>query len=229
MNSISPTGGSSARRDHLYLFAHEALRETAEQALTADVPRYLQRIHEWADRYRAAGWPDRTPRYLLRPYGRLLIAARDTRRLLELAADPRRHDCMLTHLHGDADAMAEILFVQDLLREATQPDVRSLAMLALYRDRLIGRNHAVPGSLPAVWVKLDDAERAEAMARSIPEPDRDEALEDVALTLAEFGQRDAAQRIAASIGDPAARARAQSGADLGAVRSGNGDETAGIT
>lgn len=213
LNSISPAGGSSARRDHLYLFAHEALRETAGQALTTEVPRYLQRIHEWADRYRAAGWPDSTPRYLLRPYGRLLIVARDTRRLLGLATDPRRHDCMLTHLHGDADAVAEILFVQDLLHEATQPDVRSLAMLALYRDRLIGRNHAVPGSLPSVWVKLGDAEKAEAMARSIPEPNRDQALEDVALALAEIGQRDAAKRIAASIGDPAVRARAQSGAD----------------
>jgi len=210
LTSISPTDASVVRRDRQYLFAHEALREMAEQVLATDVSVYLRRIHEWADRYRAEGWPGRTPRYLLRPYGRLLITARDTRRLLGLAADPQRHDRMLARLHGDADAVDEILHTQDLLHAARESDVRSLALLAVYRDRLLRRNRAMPIALPAVWVRLGDLEKAEAMALSIPEPDRDVALVHVARALRETGHHDAARRITVSITDTAALARAQS-------------------
>jgi hypothetical protein len=52
--------------DPEYLFAHEALLETAEREIGSDISRYRDRINELADAYAAAGWPDTTPRYLLR-------------------------------------------------------------------------------------------------------------------------------------------------------------------
>ena len=59
------------REDHVHLFAHETLRATAERELAQDLRPYQERIYAWADRYCSAGWPENTPQYLLRPYGRL--------------------------------------------------------------------------------------------------------------------------------------------------------------
>jgi hypothetical protein len=50
--------------ERVYLFAHETLRSIAEEELGGVVPQYRQRIHAWADDYRAQGWPEGTPRYL---------------------------------------------------------------------------------------------------------------------------------------------------------------------
>lgn len=61
--SSSKTPGDS---DPAYLFAHVALLEAAERAFEIDISRYRDRINELADAYAAAGWPDTTPRYLLR-------------------------------------------------------------------------------------------------------------------------------------------------------------------
>ena len=36
---------------------------------------YRQRIDRWADGYRAQGWPEGTPRYLLRPTAACLARA----------------------------------------------------------------------------------------------------------------------------------------------------------
>jgi hypothetical protein len=208
LSSREPTDD---RRDRQYLFAHEVLRKAASQALAGELRRYRTGIHEWAEQYRSASWPARTPGYLLRPYSWLLAAAGDTGRLLRLATDPRRHDRMLDRLYGDADAVAEIVSVQDLLRASAEPDVRSLALLSVYRDRLLGRNRDVPRLLPAVWVRLGYPDKAEAMARSIPEHGRDAALAAVAWALAETGQQDAAQRIADTIEGPAIRFSGRSG------------------
>src|SRR5262249_42759569 len=73
--------------EQVYLFAHETLREIAEQQLTNDLKAYRQRIHAWADGYRGQGWPDATPRYLFRPYARLLAASGERARLAAAAID----------------------------------------------------------------------------------------------------------------------------------------------
>jgi hypothetical protein len=156
--------------DRVYLFAHETLRAIAEQQLAHDLGPYRQRIDAWADTYRAQGWPDTTPRYLLRPYGRLLATRADLDRLVGLATDTARHHRMLAHTYGDAAALAEIATTQQLILAQPIPDPVVMGLLAVHKDHLANRNRAVPAALPALWVHLGQSHRAEAIARSITDP-----------------------------------------------------------
>jgi hypothetical protein len=197
-----------ARADAVYLFAHETLRVTAEQELAHDLDPYRRRIHEWADGYRARGWPDGTPRYLLRPYGRLLAAGGDLGRLVEVATDPARHDRLLAATLGDGAAIAEIATAQRLLLELPAPDLGELGHLAVHRDRLANRNGTLPVGLPALLVRLGQRQRGEALARGMPSPGQPRALATVAEALAEDGRWHRAEEVARSIADADVRARA---------------------
>jgi hypothetical protein len=79
-----------AGRDR-YQFAHESLLAYAQADDDLSAPDFRRRIHQWADDWRAAGWPtpaDReegTPRYLLDTYPATLT--QEPRRLAELARD----------------------------------------------------------------------------------------------------------------------------------------------
>ena len=200
---------SAGQADRVYLFAHETLRAMAEQELARDLDPYRRRINEWADTYRAQGWPDNTPRYLLRPYGRMLETTGDLQRLIAMASDPERHDRMLAYTYGDVAALAEIATAQQLLCGQPVPDLAALGRLAVYRDRLVNRNQATPEELPAIWARLGHTHRAEILARSITHPDSQaRALTAVAEALAQAGQRDHAERIARTITDPDSQARA---------------------
>jgi len=179
--------------ERVYLFAHETLRTIAEEQLAGDLGPYRQRIDAWADHYRSQGWPAGTPRYLLRPYGRLVATRGDLPRLIGLATDPARHDRMLAGTQGDAAALAEIVTAQQLILSQPVPDLGALGRLAVYRDRLADRNQAIPADLPALWVQLGQSQRGEALARSITNPYRQaEALTKVAKVLAKAGQPDRA-------------------------------------
>ena len=163
--------------DQVYLFAHETLRAIAQQRLANDLGPYRQRIDAWADAYRDRGWPETTPRYLLRSYGRFLESVGNLERLIVLATDARRHDRMLVHTQGDATALSEIATAQQILLAQQDPDLVALGRLAVYRYRLANRNRAFPIELPALWVRLGQSERGEALARSVSEPyDRARAL-----------------------------------------------------
>jgi hypothetical protein len=191
------------RTDRVYLFAHETLRVTAERELARAVGPYRQRIDVWADTYRTQGWPDTTPRYLLRPYGRLLAISADLDRLVSFATDAARHHLMLAYTYGDASALAEIADAQRLLLAQPIPDLVSLACLAAHRDGLADRSRAVPMSLLTLWARLGDGPRGEALARSITNPDSQaQALQAVAAGLAEAGQWEKAEDIARSITNP---------------------------
>jgi hypothetical protein len=109
--------------ERVYLFAHETLRMIAEEQLAGELDPYRQRINAWADAYREQGWPESTPRYLLRPYGRLLGTIGDLARLVSLATDTLRQDRMLIETYGDAAALAEIMTAQQLTREQPAPDL----------------------------------------------------------------------------------------------------------
>jgi hypothetical protein len=163
----SPPPGDSA--DRVYLFAHETLRAIAEQELAHDLAPYRQRIDRWAEEYRAQGWPESTPRYLLRPYGRMLGTSGALDRLVSLATDAARQDRMLAATYGDAAALAEITTARQLILARPDPDLVALARLAVYEYRLVNRNRAVPIELPALWARLGQSHRAEALARSIPD------------------------------------------------------------
>jgi Trypsin-like peptidase domain len=189
--------------NRVYLFAHETLRTTAEEELAGDLGPYRRRIDAWADDYRAQGWPESTPRYLLRPYGRLLATSGDLQRLVALATDSARHDRMLSYTQGDAAALAEITTTQQLILTLPVPDLAALGRLAVHLDRLADRNRALPWDLPALWARLGQFQRAEAMARSITEPKAQAwALDRVAEALASVGQWDRAEQIARTMTDP---------------------------
>ena len=144
-----PSGDSA---DRVYLFAHETLQAIAEQELTHDLGPYRDRIDQWADGYRARGWPDGTPWYLFHSYTRLLARTGEIDRLFAFATDRARHERMLIHTLGDAAAFAEIADAQRLLLAQPKTDLVILALLAIERHRLERRNEAIPTELPALWV-----------------------------------------------------------------------------
>ncbi|MEV6305500.1 hypothetical protein AB0M02_39220 [Actinoplanes sp. NPDC051861] len=156
-----------------FLFAHETLRVTATRKFGAGLVAHRDRLHAWAGGYRARGWPEATPRYLLGAYPRMLAANGDAERLRDLAVDRARHDRMLTRFGGEADAYTEIELSENLFLdrpEIGEQALYELAVLSRYRNSLEARNRDLPESLPAVWALLGEYDRAEAIARSIPEP-----------------------------------------------------------
>jgi len=191
------------RAGRVYLFAHETLRALAEAQLGRDLGSYRQRIHQWADRYRAHGWPEATPRYLLRPYGRLLATSGDLERLVAVATDPARQDRMLAATDGDAAALAEVTTAQQRILAQPLPDLAALGRLAVFRDRLATRNRAIPRELPVLWARLGQRHHAEALARSITDPeDQAWALAELVKTLLAISERDRAERLDRPITNP---------------------------
>lgn len=171
--------------DRVYLFAHETLRVIAEHELAHDLGPYRERLYAWADGYRAQGWPESTPRYLLRPYGRMLAATRDLSRLAGVATDTARQDRMMARSFGDASATAEIAAARQLVLSQSDQDLAALAVLAISQDRLDSRNESVPKSLIALWAHLGQVSRAEALAHSFHDlDDQAAALSSIAAELA---------------------------------------------
>ena len=204
-----PAAGGGER---VFLFAHETLRAIAEQELAGDLGTYRARIDAWVDELRERGWPEDTPQYPLRPYGRLLAARGDLGRLVELATDPGRQERLLVATAGDGAAIAELTAAQHLALEQPLCDLEALGRLAVHKDHLAGRNRAVPVGLPALWVRLGQRDRGEALARALPHSrDSAQALAAVATALADAGRSDRAEATARGITDPAIRATALSG------------------
>jgi hypothetical protein len=81
------------------------------------------------------------------------------------------------------------------------PDLASALALACHHDHLTDRNAYIPESLPAVWAALGQLPRAEALARSIADPDAQaRALAEIATALARAGQHQQAGAVAAPAG-----------------------------
>lgn len=91
-----------------YLLGHEELQATATRALGKRLAEYRNRLHVWADAYRANGWSSETPEYLMTGYFSMLTASRDLPRMVACADDVARHDRMLDVTGGDAAALTEI-------------------------------------------------------------------------------------------------------------------------
>ncbi len=163
------------------------------------------RIHS----YRHQGWPDRTPRYLGRPYTRRLARRGDLSWLVQVVTDPRRHEWMLATRLTDAAALAEILETQQLLLEASEPDLSALGLVAVERYRLSERNAAIPDDLPALWVGLGQLNHGQSLALSVIDTDRQaRALIRVAEALAAAGWPERAGQLGRSITDAHWRAAA---------------------
>jgi len=183
---------------------------------------YRQRLHTWADSYRTRGWPSTTPEYLLRGYHRMLADTGDLPRMTALAVDPNRHDRMLDVTGGDTAALAEITTTIEAVAADVSPDLSVLGRLAVHRDRLAQRNEFLPTRLAAVWAKLGQPNRGEAIARSITNRYRQvQALTDLAQVVAGAGEPERAaaividaEAIARSITDAHQRALALDGLTL---------------
>jgi hypothetical protein len=170
----------------VYVLGHEELQAAAVARLgPTRLERYRERLHHWAQDYRSQGWPDGTPPYLLRGYFRLLLDASDVPRLVKYACDRARHDLMLGITGGDAVALAEIIDVQDLMLRLKIYDLPVFARLNAHRGFIADRNARIPPGLPAVWAAVGHLDRAEALARSIPDlQSQARALADVATVAA---------------------------------------------
>jgi len=196
-------------RPAVYLLGHEELQAAARDYLGDRLVGYYERLHAWAARYRAGGWPPETPEYLLAGYFKLLEDLGDLPRMTELAVDIDRHDRMLDLSGGDAVTLSETLTTLDRIAVQNDPDLASALALACHRDHLADRNAHIPDNLPAVRAALGQLPRAEALARSITHPvSRASALAEVAAALAQAGQYQQAEAIARSITQPESQARA---------------------
>ncbi|MFI9811249.1 hypothetical protein [Saccharothrix variisporea] len=173
----------------IYLLGHEELQTTAEEGFgPAGLAGYRARLHAWADRHRAAGWPEDTPEYLLRGYFRLLVATGEVARVVACAIDPARHDRMLSLSGSDLGALGEITAAQAAVLATAEPDAVVLARLSYHRERLTDRNATIPSRLPALWAALGRTRRVEVPA----DPASAVAL---CVALAERGQFDRADEV----------------------------------
>jgi RNA polymerase sigma factor (sigma-70 family) len=94
-----PSGTDEHR---VHFLAHDTLQAEAERSLgTALLGQYRQKLHDWASRYRDSNWPEETPVYLLGGYLRMLQAAEDRRRVVELARDKDRQGRILNAFAND--------------------------------------------------------------------------------------------------------------------------------
>jgi tetratricopeptide (TPR) repeat protein len=185
-------------RPETYLLGHEELQAAAARYLgPRRLASYRERLHSWADAYRAKGWPPGTPEYLLTGYYRLLVTLDDLPRMIVCAGDTGRHDRMLDLTGGDAAALAEVRTAQGRIAVQDVPDLRCALYLAYHRNQLTDRNANIPASLPAVWVMLGQVAHAEALATSIADPRlQAEALAGMARALARTGQHQQAAAVA---------------------------------
>jgi hypothetical protein len=156
---------SLTSRQQAYLFAHQTLRETAEQQYGTSLAEFRDRLHAWAQSYQDGGWPLGTPAYLLFGYPELLVATGDVKRLTALGVDRARHARMFEHTGADFSAMAEVRATAGLIGAARRPNLTDLLRLALVSEELEQRSN-VPIGLPAVWALLGELDRAVALARS---------------------------------------------------------------
>lgn len=199
--SARPSRWLPGIRPDVYVLGHEELQRTAETYLgDVRLVTYRQRLHAWADQYRKQGWPEDTPEYLLRGYYRMLMATGDLERMIGCATDGDRHDRMLDTSGGDDAALEEITAAMDVIVRDPEPDLTTMARLAVFRDRLADRNTAVPIELPAAWASLAQIKRAEALAGSIINPGRRESsLVELVKAVSAVGDFTEAQLIAQSI------------------------------
>ncbi|WP_370972508.1 hypothetical protein [Amycolatopsis sp. cg9] len=193
------------RTAEVYVLAHEGLQARAVGRFEPDeVPAYRDRLMAWADEYRDLGWPASTPQFLLSGYPKLLQETGQLDRLTECVTDLARQERLLAVSGGEAAAQAEITAAHAEVAAAVQPDVVGLLKLSMHRDDLEARNARTPARLPALWARLGEFDRAEALARSVSERDRRaDAVLELVPELVPAGQIDRAERIVADVVDEA--------------------------
>ncbi|MFH9420731.1 helix-turn-helix domain-containing protein [Streptomyces sp. NPDC017529] len=147
------------------VLAHKELYAATEEGMgprkLAELTRHL---HAWADRYRAAGWPDPTPAYLLHHYPELLWEGDDLDRCRAFALDHRRLLCLANRGRTDL-ALASL---DRVMRALPTPTV--LAPAAASRTLLDTRSRPVPREVLRALVVVGDLTRAWSLALSAVDP-----------------------------------------------------------
>jgi hypothetical protein len=156
----------------VYILAHEQLHALASEMLRTQLDSYRQKLHAWADAYRARGWPSDTPRYLLQGYSAMLVSLGDRSRLLAHVTDPRRNDAAYSAFGHHNASVGEIEAAQAIFLSEDQSDLTALARLAVHRMSLQESGHWISTSLPEVWAMAGRVEHAELLIAMMGDPVR---------------------------------------------------------
>ncbi|MGA5442232.1 hypothetical protein ACPCKW_22310 [Streptomyces griseoincarnatus] len=173
---------------HVRALGHDELRREALVAL-GGVTEFEQRLHEWADGYRARNWPSDTPSYLLYDYPRMLHSADDIQRLTTIVLDPHRQRALLERASLDT-AFSDIELAAQAVRHQRPDALVELAALAASSTVLAERARALPPGVPVAFARLGHARRAMDLALVAPFP-AEKAVRLASVT-----------RVLESIGDP---------------------------
>ncbi|GAA3834106.1 hypothetical protein GCM10022403_078740 [Streptomyces coacervatus] len=142
-----------------FVLAHEALYRTVTDELGPEILTPLaQRLHTWADSYRADGWPESTPVYLLHHYPEFLKETGELDRWAHFALDHRRLLRLAERGRPDV-ALASL----DHVTQVT-PTPSVLAAAAASRSLLSPRNPLVPREVLRMLCLVGDVTRARALA-----------------------------------------------------------------
>ncbi|MFE3269931.1 hypothetical protein [Streptomyces sp. NPDC059215] len=196
-----------------FVLAHAELYDAATRGLGSRVLAELaQRLDAWADQYRADGWPESTPSYLLHHYPELMRSTGNHDRWTSFTLDHRR----LLRLadRGRPDVATASL---DRLTQTTA-DAHVLASAAASRSLLAGNSRVVPREVLRALGVVGDAARARSLALSPADPpSKAVRLIDVVQALTAAGTRTAADHAAALAREAAVWAETAQQQDLTAL------------
>ncbi len=174
-----------------FILAHTELQKAAVTALgRTTIAACTMQLHAWADGFRAEGWPEDTPNYLLTGYTRLVRENADTGRLADLVLDPRRQ-LRLAERSGPDVALADLDFVTP---SSPSPSLSTAARASASRELLVPHVRPLPGAISRTIARLGDARRARNLAlASGSAAAKADNLAGVAHVLAAIGNKQAAQ------------------------------------
>ncbi len=193
-----------------YVMAHDTLRvQTVSTLGEAILGEYRDRIHQWADGYRAQGWPQDTPAFLIEGYAEMLQRTPSPAQLASLSVDRARHDLIRARTGSDVIGLHEVSISQSLLLSQNRPDLGAMLRLAAHRDYLNARNARIPPDLPVAWVRLGDSDRALGLASMIENDDlHTRAMTALSLAFDDVDEADNAIQSARAIRQPSERVSA---------------------
>ena len=196
--SRRPAHWRSTESAEIFVLGHENLQREAEESLSAEeLDRYRSELDAWAHQYRDAGWPPKTPQFLLRGYFRLVQETGNAVALADLAADSARHARLLAVSGNDLAALAELDRARTALLEDGGSELLRLITVDFHREDLHDRNLRTPKWLPAIWAEAGSPGPAVALVRAMTDPTlRDGALIELVGALARTGRTELARQLA---------------------------------